>query len=139
MPQCHKIFFAAATDNGFARLLEQYACNRTARGKTILVHPGHMGREVEQLNFAAIEWPSVFRRLNMPPAAKVKSEAEALRGEKVANERRLAAVKMVRDIFGLQYFKLPRSYVRLVKPRGEYSPFLGTKYLRNEGTIEELD
>lgn len=59
-PHCHTIFFAAASDNSFARLLEQYAYNENVKKKIILVHTGYVAREIEELRYTAVEWPNVF-------------------------------------------------------------------------------
>ncbi|KAJ9652403.1 hypothetical protein H2198_008324 [Neophaeococcomyces mojaviensis] len=72
-PQCHAVFLAAAVDNGFARLLEQYACDEAIREKVVLVHPGYIIHEIADLNFKAVEWPTVFQRAKMPSDALSKA------------------------------------------------------------------
>ena len=71
-PLCHTIFFAAVTDNGFARLLEQYVCDPIVKNKIILVHPGYMEWEISRLNYTSVEWPLIFQHRNPSPVLTQK-------------------------------------------------------------------
>jgi hypothetical protein len=59
-PHCHRIFLAACTDNGFARMLEQYQYHTAAYEKIVLVSPGYVESEIAKLGFREVKWPSVF-------------------------------------------------------------------------------
>lgn len=85
-PNCHAVFVAACTDNGFARMLEQYTHHPEAYQKIILVSPGFMGLEIQKLNFKHTSWPSVFESKTMPPEAVLKQERE-LKKQQIAEMR----------------------------------------------------
>ena len=72
--QCHAIFFAAVTDNGFARILEQYACVPAAKEKIVLVDPGYIAYEIEGLQYKSVKWPAVFRHRAMDPESRAKGK-----------------------------------------------------------------
>lgn len=102
---CQRIFLAAATDNGFARLLEQYAYDDILRNKIILVHPGFVIREIETLGFPAMEWPSVFQKKCVPPESRAKAQRIAVATAKADRDRAVATTKMMIEIApGLDVF-----------------------------------
>lgn len=104
-PACHTIFLAVATDNGFARLLEQYALNDELRRKIVLVHPGYVIREIDALGFEAVEWPSVFQKKVMPSDSKLKAKRMAAAEAKAQHDRQIATTKMMIEIApGLDVF-----------------------------------
>lgn len=105
-PCCHAIFLATATDNGFARLLEQYACDDEARGKIVLVHPGYIAHEIEALHLQAVQWPSVFQDRALPAEARQKAAYLAATEAKRARDKEIAAVRtVVEDVSGLGAFR----------------------------------
>lgn len=69
-PLCHAIFLAAATDNGFARMLSPYQYNREAYDKVILVSPGYVEGEIANLGFRDVTWPSVFQNRSPSPSRR---------------------------------------------------------------------
>ncbi|KAK6384830.1 hypothetical protein LTS17_002393 [Exophiala oligosperma] len=71
-PNCHAIFIAACTDNGFVRMLEQYADHPFARQKIVLVSPGYIASEFQKYNFKSVTWPSVFSVATMPQQMAMK-------------------------------------------------------------------
>lgn len=104
-PLCQTIFLAAATDNGFARLLEQYACIEAAKEKVVLVHPGYVIREIASLQYEAVEWPSVFKNQSMPVAAQGKLIALNEAKEKERLKKEIFALRIIRQqAFGLGDF-----------------------------------
>lgn len=102
---CHAIFLAAATDNGFARMLEQYAYDEAARQKIVLVHPGHIVREISALGFEAVEWPSVFQKTSLPRISRQKAENLAHRAAQRNQHRAHVAMSiMFEGTFGVKMF-----------------------------------
>lgn len=107
--QCHTIFLAATTDNGFARMLELYAYNDKAREKTILVHNGWMANDFSRLNFEKVEWANVFKRGKIDPHTIKSVKADASRRQVLKQKELRVATKLIFDhVFGLRY-KTPRS------------------------------
>jgi len=96
-PHCSTIFLAAAKDNGFARLLEQYACIEAARAKVVIIHDGYIIHEICELGFPAVEWPSVFARSSMPVDA-MKRRNKVLAHAQKARDR--VAADVVRSMRG---------------------------------------
>lgn len=94
-PSCHAIFLAAATDNGFARLLEQYVCDDAMRDKIVLVHPGYIIREIDALGLKAIEWSTVFQHDYMPIPSERKAAGMANAARKTKEEMEVATTKFV--------------------------------------------
>ena len=75
-PRCYTIFLAATTDNGFARLLEQYMTCDALKQKIVLVHPGYLATEIERLKYDSVEWRDVFQRREAPPEMLSKARHE---------------------------------------------------------------
>lgn len=136
-PQCQTIFLAAVTDNGFARLLEQYAGDEDTKKKIVLVHPGFVRREIVALKFTAIEWPRVFQRQRQEHAAVMKERHLASRYEAERKEnKRAVTVAIFQNVFGLEMLQTPRSYLLSVRPRRDHVEY---KAFRDELLVEELD
>ncbi|KAK5513699.1 hypothetical protein LTR07_008416 [Exophiala xenobiotica] len=81
-PNCHAVFVAACTDNGFARMLEQYGDHPFANQKIILVSPGYTALEFERFHFKHVEWPTVFAARTMPRETAIKRD-KALQKQRV--------------------------------------------------------
>ncbi|KIW12134.1 hypothetical protein PV08_09409 [Exophiala spinifera] len=81
-PNCHAVFVAACTDNGFVRMLEQYADHPFAWQKIVLVSPGYVASEFQRFNFKSVTWPSIFDSARMPHEMAMKLD-QALRRKKV--------------------------------------------------------
>lgn len=94
-PACHAVFLAAAKDNGFARLLEQYSCDAAVRDKIVVVHPGYIIREIDALGFKSVEWSSVFKRQYMPADSRQKAANMARAARKREEETETATAKFV--------------------------------------------
>ena len=75
-PCCHRIFLAACTDNGFARMLEQYQYNTQAYEKILLVSPGYVESEIARLGFREVVWPAVFAKKMSPGPGSNKQQAK---------------------------------------------------------------
>ncbi|EXJ93885.1 hypothetical protein A1O1_02278 [Capronia coronata CBS 617.96] len=73
-PNCHAIFVAACLDNGFARMLEQYSNHPLAYQKIVLVNPGHMAFEIQNLGFKQVMWSNVFATMAMSKPLAMKYE-----------------------------------------------------------------
>lgn len=65
---CKHIVFCASTDNGYARLLEQYTGDSEVCRKTTLVEGPPFEKEIAHLNpyFNTVKFPSVFRSSKLP-------------------------------------------------------------------------
>lgn len=138
-PHCHTIFFAAASDNSFARLLEQYAYNENVKKKIILVHTGYVAREIEELRYTAVEWPNVFaHRVDLAAVANAKRQADVKQQEKRKMARN-ATLAIFDGVFGLNrvgYMSWNAMCGLRTAASGSH-PRTGT--FRDEGVIEELD
>lgn len=92
-PYCHRVFLAACTDNGFARMLEQYQYHTAAYEKIVLVSLGYVESEIAKLGFRAVVWPSVFGRKEPATQSvlqqKQKAVEEHARREMEAHHRKL--------------------------------------------------
>lgn len=92
-PYCHRVFLAACTDNGFARMLEQYQYHTAAYEKIVLVSLGYVESEIARLGFKAVVWPSVFvkKEAATPNEIRLKqlTAEERARREMEAHHRRL--------------------------------------------------
>lgn len=98
--QCYTIFFAAATDNGFARLLEQYACIPAAKEKIVLVEPGFVAHEIQDLGYKTVRWTTVFRHKMMNPESRAKEARIKLRRKHdSAVLEAIAARELVKRLF----------------------------------------
>lgn len=138
-PHCHTIFFAAASDNSFARLLEQYTYNEAAKRKIILVHTGYVAREIEELRYRAVEWPNIFaHRVDSVAVTNAKRQANLKEQEKKKMARD-ATLAIFEGVFGLKrigYMSLNTMCGLRTAVAGSYAE---TETSRNEGVIEELD
>lgn len=138
-PYCHAIFFAGASDNGFARLLEQYAYNESAKKKIILIHPGHVAREIAELGFTAVEWPKVFAHyVDSLALSKAKREATVREQEKRMMVQ-YATEAVFKGAFGLGKFGLKSPNVMYGLRTDSMAPETGKKTFRDEGVIEDID
>ncbi|KIW61025.1 hypothetical protein PV05_01192 [Exophiala xenobiotica] len=90
-PNCHAVFVAACTDNGFARMLEQYADHPFANQKIILVSPGYTALEFERFHFKHVEWPTVF-------AVKTMPRETAIKRDKVLQKQRVQKIFALRGL-----------------------------------------
>ncbi|KAK5454346.1 hypothetical protein LTS15_006346 [Exophiala xenobiotica] len=98
----------ACTDNGFARMLEQYADHPFANQKIILVSPGYTALEFERFHFKHVEWPTVF-------AARTTPRETAIKRDKVLQKQRAQKVFMLRGLtLGVPHVETEVDYRDLV-------------------------
>jgi len=109
-PNCHKIFFAAASDNGFARFLEQYTYDASAMEKLLIIHPGYVAREIGKLGFTSVEWASVFAN-HIDNLSLQKANRDAIRKEHENRKNTLNTTLVIFDnVFRLQRLCLRSSH-----------------------------
>jgi len=138
-PHCHTIFLAAASDNSFARLLEQYAYNEAAKKKIILIHTGYVAREIEKLGYPAVEWPNVFAHRVDPVAVTNAKRVANVKEQEKRQMARDATLAIFDGVFGLKrigYMSLNTVCGLRTTVAGSYAR---TATPRDEGVIEELD
>ena len=138
-PSCHSIFFAAASDNSFARLLEQYAYNESAKKKIMLIHHGYVAREIAELGFTAVEWPKVFaHHVDSLTASKTKREASVRELEKKIMAQN-ATEAIFRGAFGLGKFDFKSLNMTYRVRRDVTMSNASDGKTRDEGVIEDVD
>ena len=77
-PACHRVFLATCTDNGFARILQQYQYHPAAYEKIVLISPGYVESEIARLGFRSVVWPSVFLKKQPPKVINDANRAQKL-------------------------------------------------------------
>ncbi|KAK5087178.1 hypothetical protein LTR05_004349 [Lithohypha guttulata] len=140
-PHCHTIFLAAAVDNGFARLLEQYASVDAAKQKVVLVHPGYLIHETAELNYQAVEWPSVFQHRLMPMDAQTKfAHQQQLRNKDMQVQKAAASRAITQGVFGISSVDMIESSNIYTGARKlGWRPSRVIEGVRDEGLVEEID
>lgn len=138
---CRCIFLAAARDNGFARMLEQYSSNEHIKSKVVLVHPGYVIPEIAELNYQAVEWPSVFMHMFMPPELRIKMRRTSERKNAEAEQRDLAINKYItKEAFrSLSVEETGFARPRFVTRSSSWRPGLDLETIRDEGLFDEVD
>jgi hypothetical protein len=98
-PNCHAIFVAACLDNGFARMLEQYSDHALAREKIVLVSPGFMAFEIQNLGLREVQWPRVFAQRTATPEVLLKQKKHDKRVESLKGRmQRSLSTPMVSNV-----------------------------------------